>query len=224
MPETDPSLTRTVIAGGVLMGPFLLFALIGIGTTLCYFFRRNRSVKHLVLHSRFTIRNKPALSLGLHSASKNQDGTSASQNPCLGRIRSRPLHPVLPVRDPRNAAFSGRAGTLRALDPWTGRVVDCRDVADDRGELDRPHRRGPAGGVARRTDAGGRELGLRNHFGPCGLQDAPLLQGRAAIASSDPGRDFPVRRDPGHLTPSPRRGRRSGRSFRGSNRSRRCSG
>ena len=48
MPDPEPSLTRTVIEGGVLMGPFLLFALIWIGTTLRYFFRRNRSVKHLV--------------------------------------------------------------------------------------------------------------------------------------------------------------------------------
>lgn len=48
MPDPEPSLTRTVIEGGVLMGPFLLFALIWIGTTLAYFFRRNRSVKHLV--------------------------------------------------------------------------------------------------------------------------------------------------------------------------------
>jgi len=48
MADPEPSLTRTVIEGGILMGPFLLFSLIWIGTTLAYFFRRNRSVKHLV--------------------------------------------------------------------------------------------------------------------------------------------------------------------------------
>jgi hypothetical protein len=48
MPEPEPSLIRTVIEGGVLMGPFVLFALLWIVTTLAYYFRRNRSVKHLV--------------------------------------------------------------------------------------------------------------------------------------------------------------------------------
>ena len=48
MPDSEPLLIRTVIEGGVLMGPFLLFALIWIGTTLRYFFRQDRSLKHLV--------------------------------------------------------------------------------------------------------------------------------------------------------------------------------
>jgi hypothetical protein len=48
MPDAEPSLIRTVVEGGVLMGPFLLIAMIWIGTTLRFFCRRERTLKQLV--------------------------------------------------------------------------------------------------------------------------------------------------------------------------------
>lgn len=48
MPDSEPSLIRTVVEGGVLMGPFLLLLLIWICTTLRYFLRCGRTLKQLV--------------------------------------------------------------------------------------------------------------------------------------------------------------------------------